>query len=163
MRKLTAALLTGTALLLFTACGGGNDGGGNTPAPSKTVNLIGTWNYSIATKGSICDGLVAQGIEIVESNNGDNSQIGDITIQGSNFAINSNGNCYLKSSSKVDSSARGRKSNMTKAEFEQFGKDRLAGIGTIESFEIINYNTSIISTKTNIVNNVTLYTDLQRQ
>ena len=69
----------------------------------------------------------------------------------------------MDSINKVDSTAVGQKSNMTKLEFEQFGKDRLAGIGTIESFEVINYNTSIISTKVNLVNNVSMTTDLQRQ
>ncbi len=165
MRKMTTMLAIGATALFFTACGGGgsSDTGGNTPAPPTTVNLIGTWDYSIATQGSICDGLVAQGVEIIESNNGDNSQIGDITLQGTNFAIDSAGNCYLDSVSKVDSTAVGHKSNMTKSEFEQFGKDRLAGIGTIESFEVINYNTSIISTKVNLVNNISMTTDLQRQ
>ena len=33
MRKLTTALLTGSALLLFTACGGSSGGGSSTPAP----------------------------------------------------------------------------------------------------------------------------------
>lgn len=163
MRKMTTMLAIGTTALFFTACGGGGDTGGNTPSPPTTVNFIGTWDYSIATQGSICDGLVAQGVEIVESNNGDNSQIGDITIQGTNFAIDSTGNCYLDSVNKVDSTVVGQKSNMTKSEFEQFIKDRLAGIGTIESFEVINYNTSIISIKTNYVNNVSMTTDLQRQ
>jgi len=152
----------------MVGCGGGTsssdgDSGGNTPAPPTTVNVIGTWDYSIATQGSICDGMVAQGIEIVEPYNGDNSIIGDIIIQGTNFAIDSSGNCFLDSIDKVDSSASGHISNMTKTEFEQFGKERLSGIGTIESFEVINYNNAIISTQINLVNNVIMTEDLTRQ
>ena len=166
MKKFTTALLTGSALLLFTACGGsggGSSDGGNTPAPPTTVNLIGTWNYSMATSGSICDGLVAQGIEIIEAYNGDNSVIGNIVIQGTKFDIDSRGNCYLAPIDTVDTTAVGQPSNMTYNEYLAFGGERLAGIGTIESFDVINYNHAIISSQVNIVNGVTLYSDLTRQ
>ena len=117
---------------------------------------------TIATKNSICDGLVAKGTEIIESYNGDIEQIGDIILQGTSFAIDSSGNCYLNSVNKVDSSASGHKSNMTKSEFEEFGKERLSGIGTIKSFEIVNYNNMIISEKVTLSNGSTMTIDLQR-
>ena len=146
------------------ACGGGGSSTEtNKPESAKQVNLIGNWDYAIATKGSICDGLVAKGIEIIESNNGNLDQIGDIVLQGTNFAIDSAGNCYLDSVNKVDSSASGHKSKMTKSEFEKFEKERLSGIGTIKSFEVVNYNYAIISVKVNLSNGSSMITDLQRQ
>ena len=166
MRKITTALLTGSALLLFTACGssgGSSSDGGNIPAPPTTVNLIGTWDYSMATSGSICDGLVAQGVEIVEAYNGDNSVIGNIIMQGTTFDIDSRGNCYLAPLDTVDTSSVGIPSNLTKDEYIGYFSEKTAGIGTIESFEVINYNANIVSSQINVVNNVTIYSDLTRQ
>ena len=166
MTKFTTILLTGLTALFFTACGGGSSGnsnGGNTPAPPTTVNLVGTWNYSLATSGSICDGLIAQAVEIVEPYNGDNSVVGNIILDGTKFAIDSNGNCYLAPLYSVDTSYVGKPSNMTKAEYMALSREQLAGIGTIESFDVINFNNNIISTQTNVVNNITIYGDMERQ
>ncbi len=73
-------LLSGLAILFFTACGVGDGGdGGNTPA-QVTVNVLGDWNYALFTQNSVCDGLLAQGLEIIDDLNGDTSKIGDITV-----------------------------------------------------------------------------------
>ena len=143
--------------------GGGNNNGGNTPAPPTTVNLIGTWNVTLATSGSICDGLVATAVEVIEPLNGDPNTIGTISIDGNSFGVGSDGLCQLVPLNTVDTSAVGLPSNMTKNEFIEFGRQQLAGIGTIESFDVINYNQRIISIQINLVNGIVMYEDLTRQ
>ena len=54
MRKITTALLTGSALLLFTACGsgGGSSGGGGTPS----INYNGNYNVVVTPSVSEASG-----------------------------------------------------------------------------------------------------------
>lgn len=165
MKKITAILLVGLATLFFTACGSssGDSTGGNTPAPPTTVNLVGVWKVTIATSGSVCDGLIAEAIEIIEPYNGDSDVIGTITIDGTNFGLTSGGVCQLVPMNTTDLTAVGTPSNMTKSEFENWGSQRLAGIGTIESFTVINYNNFIISIQVNLANGIIMYEDLTRQ
>lgn len=164
MKKITAILLIGITTLFFTACGGdgGNNNGGNTPAPPTTVNLVGTWNVSQSTVGGICDGLVAGGIEIIEPHNGNPDVMGVITLEGTKFDVDNFGNCYLAPMDIVDTTAVGTPSNMTEDQFIEWSKQRLAGIGTIDSFIVINYNQFIISVQVNLTNGVVIYQDLAR-
>ncbi len=164
MKKIVTVVLIGVATLFFTACGGGgSDSSGNTPAPATTINLVGTWKVTMATGGSVCDGLIAESIEVIESLNGDPNVIGTITIDGINFGVSSGGMCQLVPMNTVDTTAAGTPSNMSKAEFENWGSQRLAGIGSIESFVVTNYNNFIISIQVNFTNGVVMYEDLTRQ
>ncbi len=166
MRKMTTILAIGTTVLFFTACGGGgssSDSGGNTPAPPTTVNLVGTWNDTFATSGSICDGLVASYVAVNEPYNGDPNVLGVSNIDGTTFAIDSVGNCYLTPINRVVTTYVGTPSNMTKEEYIEFQRQAMAGIGTIESFNVINFNTNIISGQVNYVNGVVMYIDAVRQ
>lgn len=164
MRKITPILLIGISTLFFTACGGGSDNsGGNTPAPPTSVNLVGTWDDTFATSGSTCDGLIANYIAVNEPYNGDPNVLGVSTIDGTIFDIDSGGNCYLAPIHKVDASAAGTPSNMTEDQYIEFQRQRMAGIGTIDSFHIINYNTNIISIQVNYTNGMVLYADAVRQ
>ena len=164
MRKITTILAIGASALLFTACGGDSgDSAGNTPAPPTTVNLVGTWDNKFATSGSICDGLVASFVGVTEPYNGDPNVMGATTIDGTTFNVDSGGNCYLDPIHKVDYTYLGTPSNMTKDQYIEFTRQSMAGIGTVDSFDIINYNTNIISAQVNYTNGVVLYADAVRQ
>ena len=165
MKNLVKVLTITLSALFFTACGGGgsDSGGGNTPAPPTTVNLVGVWKVTIATSGSVCDGLIAEAIEVIEPYNGDPNVIGTITIDGTNFGVSSGGVCQLVPMNVTDTTAAGTPSNMTKNEFENWGSQRLAGIGNIESFPVVNYNNFVISVQVNLVNGIVMYQDLTRQ
>jgi len=159
MKKTIQLLLIGLTTLFFTACGGGS----NSTNPSVKVNLIGIWDTQIAMQNSICDGLLAGGIEIIEGLDGSNTTIGNIILDGTNFALDSHQNCYLASVHKIDTSARGTGSIMTEDEFLNWIKYRLSGISTIRSIEIINFNNNIISVKYEGTDNVITYQDLIRR
>ena len=166
MKRMTTMLAIGTTALFFTACGGGgssSSNGGNTPAPATTVNLVGTWNDTFSTSNSICDGLIASYVAVNEPYNGDPNILGASSINGTTFAIDSAGNCYLTPINRVITTYVGTPSNMTKKEYIEFQKQALAGIGTIDSFDIINFNTHIISAQINYTNGVTMYIDAARQ
>lgn len=83
-------------------------------------------------------------------------------IRGTTFSINSIGQCILVPIDKVDTSVVGHASNMTKDQFIQLSQMEFSGIGTIKDFNVINYNTSIISLQVNLVNGSSLYEDLTR-
>ena len=53
MRKITTTLLTGIAVLTFTACGGSSSGGGNTaPLPSVDNSLVAEGQNSVGYYGA---------------------------------------------------------------------------------------------------------------
>ncbi len=165
LKNIVKLLSVGVIALVMAGCGGGGGGtsGGNTPAPPTTVNLVGTWKVTMATSGSICDGLTSESIEVIEPLNGNPDVIGTITIDGTNFGVSSGGVCQLVPINVTDTTAAGTPSNMTKSEFENWGSQRLAGIGTIESFTVVNYNNFVISIQVNLTNGVVTYEDLTRQ
>ncbi len=167
LKNIVKLLSVGVIALVMAGCGGGGSSGGtsggNTPAPATTVNLVGNWNYSLSTVGTTCDGLIASGIEIIEPYNGDPNVMGIITLEGTKHAVDNGGNCYLAPMDTTDSTAVGTPSNMTEDQFIEWSKQRLAGIGTIDSFIVINYNQFIISVQVNLTNGVVMYQDLTRQ
>lgn len=164
LQNIVKLLSVGVIAFVMAGCGdsGGGTSGGNTPAPPTTVNLVGTWNVSQSTVGGICDGLVAGGIEIIESHNGNPDVMGIITLEGTKFDVDNFGNCYLAPMDIVDTTAVGTPSNMTEDQFIEWSRQRLAGIGTIDSFIVINYNQFIISVQVNLTNGVVIYQDLAR-
>jgi len=145
MKNIFKTLLIVVFALFSTGCGGG--GGSSNSGP--VVNLIGTWEYIITTENSICDGLAAQGIEIIESLNGDYTKIGNITIDGTGFGIDSHQNCYIKPVYKVSSQLQGTVSEMNVNEFKRFVKNANAGDNTISSISIDSFtNNKIVETIT---------------
>ena len=165
-RNTVKLLSIGVITLVMAGCGGGsknNNNAGNTPAPPTTVNLVGTWEDTAVTSGSICDGLVAKYIAVNEPYNGDPDVMGTITAEGTIFDVDGAGNCYLAPLNKVDATAAGTPSNMTKDQYTEWSKQRLAGIGTIDSFDVINYNHNIISVQINYTTGVVMYIDAVRQ
>jgi len=162
MKKLTAILLTGIATLFFTACGGGSSGDSTPPSAPITVNLIGTWDYMVVTKNSVCDGKVAQGIEIIEPLNGDTTKIGDIIIDGENFALDSNQNCYVTSVYEVTSKASGYQSTGTADDYLRIIQDMNAGDNTIKSIRIDSFNEYKIVTVYEYTNGVIITSQITR-
>ncbi len=165
LKNIVKLLSVGVIALVMAGCGdsGGGTSGGNTPAPPTTVNLVGTWEDTFATSGSICDGLIAKYIAVNEPYNGDPNVLGATTIEGTTFAIDGGGNCYLEPISKVVTDIVGTPSNMTEDQYIEFQRQRMAGIGTIDNFYIINYNTNIISVQINYTTGVVMYVDAIRQ
>ncbi len=141
MKKITVILLIGITALFFTACGGGG-GGGNNPAPPPQiqVNLIGTWNYSTHTQNSVCDGLLAQGVKIVDSLNGDTSIMGNTHTQGTTFELDGNQNCYLAPIDDVTTRTNGISSVQTSDEYLAFLEQVVAGDNTIQSIRVDSFN-----------------------
>jgi hypothetical protein len=158
MKKTIQLLLIGLTTLFFTACGGSSS-----THSSVEVNLIGIWDTQIAMQNSICDGLLAGGIEIIEGLDGSNTTIGNIIVDGTDFALDSYRNCYLAPRYKIDTSARGIGSIMTEDEFLNWIKYRSSGISTIRSIKIINFNHNIISVKYERTDNVIIHQDLIRR
>ena len=162
MKKITTILLAGLATLFFTACGGGG-GGDSTPPPAPiTVNLIGTWDYMIVTKNSVCDGKVAQGIEIIESLNGDTTKIGDIHIQGTDFALDNNQNCYVTAVDIITSRASGFQSTGTADDYLRIIEQMNAGDNTIKSIRIDSFNEYKIVTVYEYTNGVIITSQITR-
>ena len=139
MKKLTTILLSGLATLFFTACG--SSSGDSTPPPEPiTVNLIGTWDYNTHTQNSVCDGLLAQGIKIVESLNGDMSTMGNTLVQGTTFQLDSNQNCYLAPIDDVVTRTAGMPSEQTQSEYLSALQEVVAGDNTIQSIRVDSFN-----------------------
>ncbi len=163
MKKLTTILVAGLATLFFTACGGGSSSGDSTPPPEPiTVNLIGTWDYMVTTQNSVCDGKVAQGIEIIEPLDGDTTKIGDIIIDGEDFALDSNQNCYVTSIYEVTSRASGYQSTGTVDDYLKIVKEINAGDNTIKSIRIDSFNEYKIVSVIEYTNGVILTSQITR-
>jgi len=166
MKKLTAVLLAGVATLFFTACGGGG-GGNSTPPPEPepepiVVNVIGTWDYAVTTQNSICDGLLAQGVEIIESLNGDTTKIGDIIVSGSDFGVDSNQNCFVKPIDVTTSKASGFPSTGTADDWLALGNALNAGDNTIDRIVVDSFNKYKIQTSIYYKNGVVVTSLLTR-
>lgn len=160
MKKLTTILLSGLATLFFTACGSSGD---STPPPEPiTVNLLGTWDYMVVTKNSVCDGKVAQGIEIIEDLNGDTTKIGDIIIDGEDFALDSNQNCYVTSVYKVTSKASGYQSTGTADDYLRIIEQMNEGDNTIKSIRIDSFTEYKIVTVYEYTNGVIITSQITR-
>ncbi len=139
MKKIAAILLIGVSTLFFTACGGG--GGSDTPQqPQIQVNLIGTWDYQTYTQNNVCDGLLAQGVKIVDSLNGDTSLMGNTHTQGTTFKLDSNQNCYLAPIDEVTDRTYGLPSVVTSSEYLAMLQQVIAGDNTIQSVRVDSFN-----------------------
>ena len=160
MKKTTQLLLAGLATLFFTACGGGSSGD-STPAPI-IVNVIGTWDYAFVTKNSICDGQLAQGVEIIESLNGDTTKVGNIIIEGTGFGVDSNQNCFVKAVSETTSRASGYQSTGTADDWLDIGYAINAGDNTIDRIVVDSFNNNKIQTSTYYKNGVVITSILTR-
>lgn len=162
MKKLTTILVAGLATLFFTACGGSSSGDSTPPPEPITVNLIGTWNYMVTTENSVCDGKVAQGIEIVEPLDGDTTKIGDIIIDGEGFALDSNQNCYVTSVYEVSSRASGYQSTGTVDDYLRIVEEMNAGDNTIKSIRIDSFNEYKIVSVIEYTNGVIITSQITR-
>ena len=158
MKKFIKVFIAGLATLFLTACGGG--GGDSTP--SITVNVIGTWNYAVTTQNSICDGKLAQGTEIIDSLNGDTTKVGNIIIEGTGFAADSNQNCYVTAISEVTSRASGYQSTGTADDWLNIGYAINAGDNTIDHLSVESFNNNKIQTSTYYKNGVVITSILTR-
>lgn len=154
MKKMMTFILSGLAILFFTACGGGGSGDSTPPPPSIEVNLIGTWDYQTWTKNSPCDGLLAQGIKVVDSMNGDTSKMGDTLVQGTTFALDANQECYLTSIDEVSTNTYGLPSTITADEYLDSLYDVVAGDNTIKSISVDSFNDSKIQKAYEFTNGV---------
>ncbi len=140
MKQITTILLAGLATLFFTACGS-SGGGDSTPPPAPiTVNLIGTWDYQTWTTNSTCDGLLAQGVKIVESLDGDMSRMGNTLTQGTTFKLDSNQNCYVAPDEELTDRTYGLPSEMTADEYLNLLYSVVAGDNTIQSIRVDSFN-----------------------
>ena len=154
MKKIITILLAGLATLFFTACGS-SGGGDSTPPPAPiTVNLIGTWDYMVTSQGSVCDGMLAQGIEIIEPLNGDTTLIGNILLEGTDFALDGNLNCYITPIDIVTSRASGFPSTGTIDDYLRIVEQMNAGDNTIASIRVDSFNNYKIVTVTEYTNGV---------
>ena len=161
MKKMATILLAGLATLFFTACGGGGDDSTTLPEPI-VVNVIGTWDYAITTQNSICDGLLAQGVEIIESLNGDTTKIGDIIISGSGFDVDSNQNCFVTAIDEITSKASGFESTGTVDDWLAVAEAVNAGDNTIDHFSVESFNEYKIQTSTHYTNGVIITSIITR-
>ena len=143
---------------LFTGCGGGS----SDASSSIKVNVIGTWEYMVFFQNSVCDGKLAQGIEIIEPLNGDNTKIGSIILQGTDFALDGNQNCYLKSINKVDNSFVGTQSIGTRNEYLSILKQLSAGDSTIKEITVESFTDRKIITKREYTNGVIATSQITR-
>lgn len=158
MKKLTSMLLVGIATLFFTACGGGSSS--STPPPS--VNVLGAWDYLIITENSVCDGLSAQGVEIIEPLDGDTSKIGNIIIDGEGYALTSNQTCYLTSVYDVSTRAYGVNSVLTGDEYLNIVTALTAGDNTIKQITVDSFTDYKIQDTVEYTNGVKIRTILTR-
>jgi len=145
MKYIFKTLIVAVFAIFSTGCGGGGSSSNSGPV----VNLIGTWDYLIITENSICDGLAAQGVEIVENLNGDQTKIGNIILDGTGFGVDAYQNCYIKPVYKVISQFQGTNSEMDVNEFKRMIDAENAGDNTIASISIDSFtNNKIVETYT---------------
>lgn len=155
-------IVFGFTMLLFTACGGsGDDSSDNTSAPLE-INLIGTWDYQTFTKNSSCDGLLAQGVKIVESMNGDTIKMGDTLVSGTTFAFNENQQCYLNSIDKTTTRTYGQPSIMTVTEYFDGLNSVVSGDNTIKSITVDSFTNYKIQKTYTYTTGVTLTESMTR-
>ncbi len=161
MKKIIVFLLIGITTLFFTACGGG--GGDSTPpVPPIQVNLIGTWNYGTFTQNSVCDGLLAQGVKIVDSLNGDMTKMGSTHTQGTKFELDGNMNCYLAPIDEVTNRTYGLPSVVTSSEYLTMLQQVVAGDNTIQSIRVDSFNDINIVKVYTFVNGVVITEQMTR-
>ncbi len=161
MKKVISILLIGITTLFFTACGGG--GGSDTPpAPQIQVNLIGTWDYATFTQNNICDGLLAQGVKIVDSLNGDTTTMGNTHTQGTTFEVDGNQQCYLAPIDEVTTRTNGLPSVMTSSEYLAMLQQVVAGDNTIQSIRVDSFNDMKIVKVYTFVNGVIITEQMTR-
>ncbi len=139
MKQITTILLAGLATLFFTACGSSSSDTPPAPAPI-TVNLIGTWDYATWTTNSNCDGLLAQGVKIVESLDGDMTTMGNTLTQGTTFELDSNQNCYVAPYEELTDRTYGLPSEITADEYLSMLRNASAGDNTIQSMRVDSFN-----------------------
>ncbi len=160
---MTTILLAGVAILFFTACGSSSSSGDSTPPPAPiTVNLIGTWDYMVITENSVCDGKVAQGIEIIEPLDGDTTRIGNIIVDGEGFKLDSNQNCYVDSVYDISSRALGYPSTGTADDYLRIIEEMNAGDNTIKSIRVDSFNAYKIVSVVEYTNGVIITSQITR-
>lgn len=129
----------------------------------EKANILGTWDYTF--ESTKCEGLVAEGIEIIESNNGNTAEVGNITIQGTTLALDYSGNCYLSDIDYTTTSFVGSSSTVEESEYmNSYLSFFFSGIqGYITGSTIYSYSTSLISMKLDIEDGSTMYIELTKQ
>ena len=158
MKKFVAYLLVGLATLFFTACGGGGSSDSNTTITAScptTVNLIGTWDYEVTTQNSTCDGLTAEGFEIIQSLDGDTTKLGEIIIAGTKFEEIVDGSvasCSLVSYSVTDKTAYGLPSTITCDDYETYLYSREDGNSDLVSIKLNTFTDSTIEIEYEYIN-----------
>ena len=159
--KLGMATIAASLLLIGCSTDSSIDG-------DSKINILGTWNYSY--QHSLCGDLTAEGIEIIESNNGNTSEVGEVLVQGTMLALNPiNGGCYLRIyDNYIDSSYFvGSPSN----EEEEYYMDKYLRFfqvygstpSYIESSTVHSYTSSLISFTLNHEDGTTSYLELTKQ
>jgi len=86
------------------------------------VNLLGTWNYDISTKNTVCDNFVAKGIITYSSLNGDITKMGNETLQGEGFGVDDYGDCLFVTIDETNNNWKERSSTLTPEQFEKFNE-----------------------------------------
>ncbi len=131
-------ILFGLSILTLLLLGNSRD---SPPSPAPiTVNIIGTWNYTVFTKNSICDSLIIEGTRIIEPFKGDRTKIGDTIIDGEIFKVDSNKNCYVDSIYKVSTKTSGLPSTGTRDDYLNIIREVTAGDNTIKSISVDIFN-----------------------
>ncbi len=151
MKKIIIILL----ISIISACSSSSDSGDDTASTLK-VNLIGTWDYSMFSNNSVCDGLVAKGIITVNSLNGDLSKIGTTSLQGEGFDIDRFGNCVFITLDETDTSSQGRPSEQTANDWLKYTNEDNAGDNTIKGVRLDSFNATKIIEVTDYTNGVTI-------
>lgn len=169
MNKLTIYFMVGFTTLFFTACGGGGSSDTNTTITAScptTVNIIGTWEYEVTTQNSTCDGLIAEGFEIIQPLDGDTSKVGDIIIAGTKFEeivdISGSSSCSLISFNLTDTSAYGLPSTITCDEYITYLYGREDGNDELISIEVNTFTDSTIEIEYEYINRETFIQVMNR-
>lgn len=169
MNRLIIYFLVGFTTLFFTACGGGGSSDTNTTITAScptTVNIIGTWEYEVTTQNSSCDGLIAEGFEIIQPLDGDTSKVGDIIIAGTKFEeivdISGSSSCSLISFNLTDTSVYGLPSTITCDEYVTYLYSREDGNDELMSIEVNTFTDSTIEIEYEYINRETFIQVMNR-
>lgn len=163
MKKSIMSLLAISFVMVGCGGGGSSSAVDTTPLPEPiTVNLLGTWDYMVVTQNSVCDGKVAQGIEIIDSLDGDTTKIGDIIIDGEGFELDSNQNCYVTDVYSVSSKVSGYQSTGTADDYLRIIEQMNDGDNTIKSIRIDSFNEYKIVTVYEYTNGVIITSQITR-
>ena len=153
MKKLQMLGLA-AAISFIVGCDVGDDS-------SDTINVLGTWQ--VTSTSPSCPGLVAEAIQIVESNNGNDKQIGLVHYQGTMFSF-VNGVCHLTPTRSTYRNFVGYNSMVSEPDFMNY----FAGLGLstdrsfIKGSDISSFTDTLVSMKLYLENGRTFSREFKK-